>query len=112
GTRSNRARPRGGGGETDDAHEVLHESRVHADVSELPGEAHEAPEAANGRPGGTHEREGGERGGRDPTEQDRREPGAQRKGDEEHQAHRGEGVDGVVEYLREEPDPQDLETEA
>ena len=45
-------------------------------------------------------------------EQDSREGGSARQGDEEHEAHGGEGVDGVVEHLREEPYPQDLESEA
>ncbi len=45
-------------------------------------------------------------------EQDSREGGSARQGDEEHEAHGGEGVDRVVEHLREEPYPQDLESEA
>ena len=112
GTGSDRARPRGCRREADDAHEVLPEARLHADVPEVAGEVDEAPKPADRCPRGTQKRESGEHGRRHMPEHDRGEPGPQGEGDEEHEAHRGEGVDRVVKHLREEPHPKNLEPEA
>ena len=92
--------------------DVLGEPGLHAEVREAVRPADEAPDAQNVvKPRRARARRRRLRAGTETTERCGAERRAERDGEQEDQAHRGEGVDGVVQDLREEPDPEDLETD-
>ena len=107
-----RRRPRGERGQADDAHEILRERGLHADIAEATGQGDERPHSRDRRGAGQEQTGGGEARRVDAAEQDGGQLGAGGQREQEHQAHRGERVDRVVQDLREERDPQDLQAHA
>ena len=98
-------RPCGHRRETDDTEHVLAEPRLHADVGEALRRADEEPDAADRRCGGAQECAARDHGGRRTSEEERRQRGAGREREQEDETHGGEGIDRVVQHLREEPGP-------
>ena len=110
--RGSGSRPGGHGGEGDDSRDVLEKTGLHSEVAEAARPVDEAPHTHDGCDTRDDQARGGDACRCNGVKEQRREPRAGGNREEKHQAHRGEGVDRVVEHLREEHRPEDLEPDS
>ena len=110
--RRNGPRPCRHGGEGDDSPDILGKTALHAEVPEAIRPVDETPDAHDRREARDDQAHGGDACRRSGAKERRREPRAGRDREQKHEAHRGEGVDRVVENLSKEGRPEDLEPDS